>query len=243
MTNFPDDGELFKAANKKHEALVFFVPFYKGHKKVLRRHIKFINELGYDAYAFNLKDSARDHYGLPYSHVSKKFGMKHALADQIEEHLNLHINYASKILYTFSNVSACAMEAAARRKPFDIKSMVCDSGPSMNFMSSAYNLYTHSFPIKFLPLRLAATPVLAYGWSPDLHKDIPADLKKFPNQFPILSIRGWKDPLIKPHDIDLCFEPCKNIVWQKLALPEAGHLNGLRDFAGEYKPAVQDFLR
>ncbi len=30
--------------------------------------------------------------------------------------------------------------------------------------------------------------------------------------------------------------------WKKLSLPEAGHLNGLRDFPSEYKPAVEDFL-
>ena len=242
MANFPDSGQLFKASVKKHDALIFFIHFYKGHKKALNRHIKFMNELGFDAYAFNLKDNAKDHFGLPYSHVSKKFGMKHALADQIEQHLNLLSAYSEKIIFTFSNISACAMEAAARRQPFDITAMICDSGPSMNFMSSAYNLYTHSFPIKFLPFRLAATPVLAYGWSPDLHKDIPTDLKKFPTAFPLLSIRGWKDPLIKPRDIDLCFESCYNIVWQKLALPEAAHLNGLRDFSNEYKPAVTDFL-
>ena len=243
MATFPDHGELFKASNKKFDALVFFVHFYKGHKRALRRHIQFINELGYDAYAFNLKDSVKDHFGIPYSYVSKKFGMKHALADQIEEHLNLLPKYSEKIVFAFSNIAACAIEAMARRNPFDIKAMICDSGPSLNFMASAYNLYTHSMPIKFLPLRLAATPVLAYGWSKDLHKDIPSDLRKLPENFPILSIRGWKDPLIKPRDIDLCFEPCRNIIWQKLALPEAAHLNGLKDFAPEYKPAVADFLK
>ncbi len=242
MSIYPDQGELFKASKKKHEALIFFAHFYKGHKKAMKRHIQFMNDLGYDAYAFNLKDSPKDHYGLPYSYVSKKFGLKHALADQIEQHLNLLSDYPRKIIYVFSNISACAIEAVARRTPFDIDAMICDSGPSLKFMASTYNLYTHMFPIKFLPLRIAATSVLAYGWSLDLHKDIVTDLQKFPQGFPLLSIRGWKDPLIKPQDIDLCFEPCKNIRWQKLALPDAGHLNGLRDFSEEYKPAVEDFL-
>ena len=242
MIAYPDQGELFKASEKKHDALIFFAHFYKGHKKALKRHIQFMNDLGYDAYAFNLKDSPKDHFGLPYSHVSKKFGMKHALADQIEEHLNLLSAYPKKIVFAFSNIAGCAIEAMARRTSSDIIAMICDSGPSMKFITSTYNLYTHMFPIKFLPFRVVATSVLAYGWSFDLHKDIISDLQKFPKNFPLLSIRGWKDPLIKPQDIDLCFEPCKNIIWQKLALPEAGHLNGLRDFSSEYRPAVTDFL-
>ncbi len=243
MSEYPDQGELFKASHKKHEALIFFVHFYKGHKKALRRHIKFVNSIGFNAYAFNLKDSPKDHYGLPYSLVSKKFGLKHALADQIEQHLDLLPEYPNKIMYSFSNISACAIEAMARRSSPDIKAMITDSGPSFNFFSSAYNLYTYSKRISFLPFRLLATPVLAYGWSPEMHKNIHADLSKFPKGFPVLSIRGWKDPLIKPIDIDQVFEPCKNIIWEKLSLPEAGHLNGLRDFPKDYEPAIKDFLK
>ncbi len=241
--NFPDQGQLFKASIKKHEALIFFVHFYRGHKKALHRHIEFMNELGYDAYAFNLKDSAKDHYGIPFSYVSNKFGLKHALADQIEQHLDIHKSYPKKIVFSFSNISACAIEAMARRKSKDIIAMITDSGPSFSFMASAYNLYTHSIKIPFLPFRLVATPILAFGWSPELHKKIHKDLAKFPKNFPLLSIRGWKDLLIKPTDIDQVFEPCKNLNWQKLSLPEAGHLNGLLDFPKEYKPAVIDFLQ
>jgi hypothetical protein len=130
----------------------------------------------------------------------------------------------------------------ARRPDLGFKALICDSGPTANFVDSAYKLYTHARPIKFLPLRLAATPVLALGWSSSLHKDIKIDLQKLPEGFPVLSIRGWKDPLIAAADIDKLFEPCTNLVWQKLSLPEAGHLTGLRDFPGEYKPAVTDFL-
>lgn len=238
---YPDEGELFKASNKKHDALIFFVHFYQGHKKALLRHIRFVNQLGFDAYVFNIQDKMKDHYGVPYSYVSKKFGLKHAIADQVEQHLNLLPEYPKKIAFAFSNVSAACIEAMARRTEQDIIALICDSGPSYKFKESAYALYKHSIP-KALPIRLIAAPLLAYGWSADLHKDIPDDLMKLPQGFPVLSIRGWKDPLIKPADIDLCFEPCKNLNWQKLSLPEAGHLTGLRDFPQEYKPVVEEFL-
>ncbi len=245
---YPDGGELFKARSekldaKKHKKLIFFVHFYKGHKKALQRHIQFVNELGYDAYAFNLKDDAKEHFGVPYSPISKKFGLKHALADQIEHHLDLVPEYESKIVFAFSNVSACAIEVMARRDNLGIDAFICDSGPTANFIDSAYKLYKYAHPIKFLPLRLIATPILALGWSSSLHKDIKTDLSKLPEGFPVLSIRGWKDPLIAAADIDKLFEPCTNLVWQKLSLPEAGHLTGLRDYPDEYKPAVADFLK
>lgn len=242
-SEFPDQGEIFKSANKKFADLIFFVHFYQGHKKALLRHIRFVNQLGYDAYVFNLKDKATEHYLLPYSEISHKFGMKHALADQIEQHLDLMKEYSSKIMFCFSNISACAFEAMARRPDIYFKALICDSGPSFQFIKSAYRLFTYAQPIPFKPLRLLSTPFFALGWSKELHKDIHTDLKKFRQDFPILSIRGWKDRLISPKDIDEVFLPMTHLNWQKLSLPEAEHLTGLRDFPNEYKPAVENFLK
>lgn len=243
--SFPDEGELFLSPQKKSDTLIFFVHHFQGHKKTLRRHVQLVNEMGFDAYVFNLKDNPKDHYFVPYSHISKKFGMKHALADQIEVHFNLLTNYKTKIIYAFSNVTGCCIEFMARHfteGKNDILAMVCDSGPGKNFVYSAFQLAEHEFGLKFLPVKALVTPIIAFGWDPSLHNEIKNDLEKFPNQFSILSIRGWKDPMISPKHIDALFEPHKNLNWKKLALPEAGHLNGLRDFSSEYKPAVSDFL-
>jgi hypothetical protein len=243
---FPDEGELFQAEQKKSETLIFFAHHFQGHKKTLRRHIEFVNELGFDAYAFNLKDSPKDHYFVPYSHISKKFGMKHALADQIEDHFKLMSAYDSKIIFGFSNVTGCCIEFAARHFSdgfTDIKAMICDSGPGQNFIYSAFQLLEYQMGIKSLPLKILGTPFVALGWTPALHKDIQADLKKFPRNFPLLSIRGWKDPMISPKHIDDIFDSVPALKWQKCGLPQAGHLNGLRDFPSEYKPAVENFLK
>jgi hypothetical protein len=43
--------------------------------------------------------------------------------------------------------------------------------------------------------------------------------------------------------IDKVFEPHGQIDWQKLSLPQAGHLNGLKDFREEYAPVVAQFLK
>ena len=242
---YPDDGEIFKAEQKKSDDLIFFVHFYKGNKKLLRRHIEFVNELGFDAYAFNLKDSAKQYHYIPYSHIAHKFGMKHALADQIQQHLDLLPEYKTKLVYAFSNVAGCAIEAIARRlkdDKKDIKGMVCDSGPGDHLIYSSYMLLEEEMHVTSWPLKILGTPAVTIGWSPYLHHDIGHDLDTFPKGFPLLSIRGWRDKMISPKHIDEIFEPHKNLNWKKLSLPEAGHLNGLRDFPSEYRPAVEDFL-
>ena len=243
---FPDDGELFLAPQRKSETLIFFAHHFQGHKKSLRRHIEFVNELGFDAYAFNLNDSPKNHYYLPYSHISKKFGMKHALADQIEQHFNLLSDYKTKVIFAFSNVTGCCIEFMARHFTSghtDIKALICDSGPGGKFIYSAFQLLEYQMGIKSLPLKILGTPFVALGWAPSLHKDIRSDLEKFPMHFPLLSIRGWKDPMISPKHIDEIFEAATKLKWQKCGLPQAAHLNGLRDFPSEYKPAVITFLQ
>ena len=242
---FPDEGELFKDednGHKKSDHLIFFVHFYKGHKKALKRHVELVHQLGYDAYVFNLKDSAKEHQYLPYSYISEKFGMKHALADQIEEHLDLLNTYKTKIVFAFSNVAGAAIEALARRKTTDVIALICDSGPGANLMHSSYKLLEEQLQVKFLPFKIMSAPLVMLGWSKDFHKDISKDLQKLPNGFPILSIRGWKDSQISPSHIDQIFEPAKNVNWRKLSLPEAEHLTGLRDFPSDYRSGVQEFL-
>ncbi len=231
---YPDEGELFLAKQKKSDHLIFFVHFYQGNKRVLMRHVKLVNELGYDAYAFNIKDDLDEHYFVPYSHVSDKFGMKHAIADQIEEHLDLLPEYKTKIAFAFSNIAGCAIEAMARRPSRDVIALVCDSGPGASFVFSGFRLFTEKWNLKTLPFLMT--------WSTGMHKDIPEHLQELPQNFPVLSIRGWKDKLISPAHIDKIFDQCKNLNWRKLALPEAGHLNGLRDYPTEYRSGLENFF-
>lgn len=96
--------------------------------------------------------------------------------------------------------------------------------------------------VKLLPLKAALTPVVMLSWSPELHRDIPKDLQKLPDGFPVLSVRGWKDPMISPAHIDKIFEQAPNIHWIKLGLPQAAHLNGLRDHPQEYRAGLESFL-
>lgn len=237
----PFDGEFFLTKNKKFEELIFFVHFYEGSKRHILRHIRLANKLGFDAFSFHLKGSHKDlaEFKLPIS-AKGRFGAKHIYADQIETLLNLIPG--KKIVFSFSNPSASAIEAMARRKCTDTIALICDSGPSGSFIPSAFKLFTHEYNLKPWPLKFALMPFLSVGWSPFFHKDLHTDLKTFPQGFKILSIRGWKDALISANEIDDVFEPHKQLDWIKLSLPEAEHLTGLRDFSEDYVPVVKNFL-
>lgn len=238
----PYEGEFFLSRKKKYSELIFFVHFYEGNKKQLLRHIRAVNEIGFDAFAFHLKGDVRHALSIrPQISRYGKFGTKHVYADQIETLLNLIPG--KKIIFSFSNPSASAIEAMARRYCSDTVALICDSGPTAKFLPSALALIKQKAEkIPFI-FRAAATPIFSLGWSPYLHKDLVQDLNTFPQDFPILSIRGWKDALIPPADIDAVFEGHSQLSWSKLSLPEAEHLTGLRDFKEEYIPTLARFLK
>lgn len=235
--SFPYEGQYYLSSEKKHSELIFFVHFYLGNKRALARHIKAVNNLGYDAFAFNLH-SAHIWEHLPLTAMGQ-FGLKHVFADQIEHLLNLLPG--KKIVFSFSNPSASAIEALSRRACFDVSALICDSGPSGRFKSSALRLAMKFFSQKKIK-RALFTGALMWGWSPRFHRDIFEQLGRFPKDFPILSIRGWKDPLISPGDIDLVFEPHKHLSWRKLSLPEGHHLDGLKKHSAEYLAGLKSFL-
>lgn len=216
-----------------------FVPFYGGKKPQIRRHIEMTNQLGFDAVDVEFDTSIFSFPDRIFS-SQKGLGYKHVWADQVEKLLNEIPG--SKIVFAFSNPSSGAIEAIGRRKAFDVVGLVCDGGPTAHYWDSLVKYYTTETPLPILPARWVAATLLTPLWSLNPRDTLTSDLAKFPKNFPILSIRGWKDHLIPPKHIDEVFEPQAHLNWRKLSLPEAGHLNGLRDFESEYLPPVSEFL-
>ncbi|WP_413289086.1 hypothetical protein [Bdellovibrio sp. HCB337] len=257
--SYPYEGRLFKSRNKKYSETVLFVPFFGAAQRELARHVKFVNDLGYDCVTFDLQKTPaildfsqglltplkkwkelQATLKLPIS-SHMQFGLKHVYADQVENMLNLIPG--KKIVFAFSNPGAAAIEALSRRKCLDVAGIIFDSGPSGKFVESFSNLAKHEWKIHSLALRYVLAPLLSYAWSPHLHHDADEHLGNFPKGFKILSIRGWKDRVIPPDHIDAIFDPHPELDWRKLSLPESDHLVGLRDFRDDYAPVVENFLK
>lgn len=233
-------GVKHAAEVKQFDHTVVLVPFFGAQKSNLRKHWEFLNDLGFDCVVFELYDSLWKGGPIPLS-ATGQFGYKHIWADQVERILNQIPG--RKIVYAFSNPGASAIEAIARRSAIDVDALICDSGPSGFFERSMRAYFSTEEPLRLAPLRWVAASVTSYFWNLDLDQSVHRDLERFPKNFPILSIRGWKDALIPPDHIDRVFEPHLQLQWRKLGLPEAGHLNGLRDFPDEYKDPVAQFLK
>lgn len=228
------------AKHKHYQETVILVPFFGAERKNLHRHVEFLHELGFDCATVILKDRW-EQVATNFLSSRGNFGLKHVWADQVEAALNEIPG--KKILFSFSNPSASAIEAIARRGATDIKGMICDGGPSGQLWHSMVNYFSHEAPLPFYPAKALAAMATSLLWHPQFSEVVHEDLKKFPKGFRLLSIRGWKDPLITPKMIDLVFEPHDHLDWQKFSLPEGEHLNGLKDFPNEYKPAVGQFLK
>jgi hypothetical protein len=229
-----------KPKHKKFQETVVLVPFFGAQRKNLHRHIEFLNDLGFEVLDIELRDSWTE-VASNFISSQAQFGLKHVWADQIEAVLNAVPG--GKIVFSFSNPSASAIEAIARRNATDIRGLICDGGPSGQLWHSMVNYFTHEAPLPLFPIKAVAAAATSLLWHPQFLSVIHEDLNKFPKNFRVLSIRGWKDPLITPKMIDMVFEPHQQLDWQKLSLPEGQHLNGLKDYPNEYKPVVTQFLK
>lgn len=241
IANYPgyskSDPRFYPSGNKKPGLpLVFFIHFYGGHQKVLKRHINLVNGLGYDAFCFNMPNFKQIEGSL---WINGEYGMKHLYADMIRFYLT-QIS-GPKIIFSFSNPSASAIEIMSeyfkRGDGANITGFICDSGPSLAFIRSAWNLgvIVQKQPWLFT--------LFSFSWSWKFHLDLPSQLSYFPKDFPILSIRGEKDSVIPPWHIEKVFANSHLSNLQVLSLPEAGHLDGLKNFPEIYQEKITSWLK
>ncbi|MGE0631561.1 MAG: hypothetical protein AB7O96_04090 [Pseudobdellovibrionaceae bacterium] len=205
----------------------------------MQRHIDYLLSLGFDVATFEIVNQVLLKT-LPIS-TEFKFGLKHVWADQVERMLSELPG--QKIVFSLSNPSAGAIEAIGRRQGGDVKALICDGGPNAYHFKPLMNLYHQRDPGISFPMKIIKVAMGYVLLSPVWATQLKYDLSRFPKNFPILSIRGWKDPLISPHNIDQVFEPHSQLNWQKLSLPDGEHLDGLKNFADDYKPVVERFLQ
>lgn len=233
-------GEIVKASNKKYSETVVFVPFFFGKKQHMRRHAEFMAELGYDSVIFNLTYKWKNLIPKLRNSLTLGWGIKHVWTREITQILNSIPG--DKIVFAFSNPSTAALEAIQLRKAKDIKAFICDGGPFYELIRCNWNYFEHEKPVDN-PLKKIAFNMYARGiWTITHEKEISRDLSSLPADFPVLSIRGWQDPLVPPTCIEKAFNGHDQLDLEILNLPEGKHMDGLKKFPEVYKSRVADFL-
>ncbi len=236
-----NNGELVKASVKKYAETVVFVPFFFGKKQNMKRHAEFLAEIGFDSVIFNLSYKLKKIYKQLPEALPNGWGLKHIWSKEITDVLDAIPG--NKILYGFSNPSSAALEAIRLRGTKDITGFICDGGPFFELLRCNWNFYTHYYPLKN-PIKKIGFNAFARGiWTISHEKQIKRDLASLPKGFPILSIRGWQDPLVPASCIEKAFHGHSHIDLEVLNLPEGKHLDGLKSFPETYKARVTEFLK
>ncbi|MES2856181.1 MAG: alpha/beta hydrolase [Bdellovibrionota bacterium] len=236
----PFEGELTPAPHRKFKETIVFVHHFGGSKRLLKRHLEFVNELGFDAIRFSVSPNEKLPKSLLPNKGGLKFGARHAWADQVETILN-HVP-GKKIIYSFSMPSNGALEAIARRKAEDVSAWVCDGGPFAQILRCTWNLLTHEQKVENRFLRGIASGFAYLFFGLRLKAELKALAREIPKDFPVLSIRGEKDPLVPVSAIVDIFEELPQLDLEVLILAEGVHLDGLKNDPELYKPAVERFL-
>ncbi len=235
--NFPkSDPKFYNSQNKiVGSPIVVMVHFYGGQQRILSRHIQILNDLGYDVFAYNMPSFAGSKLSLFYK---GRFGLKHLFSHMLSYFLDQLPG--KKIIFSFSNPSAAAIEVIydrTKENRNDVVGLICDSGPSQAFIRSAWNL---AFSLRGQNSLLA---LFAVAWSLFLHQEIRYQLRRFPLQFPILSIRGQLDPIIPPWHIEKIFKKMESYIFvTAIIFEQAGHLDACKKEPEVYKAVLKKWL-
>jgi len=237
----PFEGEWGRAPERKFRETVVFVHHFAGSTRNVLRHVKMANDLGFDTVRFPLLfNKVLPGEQLPIT-ADLKFGARHVWAGQLESVLNSIPG--RKIVYSFSMPSNGALEAIAKRRAKDVAAWVCDGGPFLQIFKCSWNLFEHQFRVQSKLIRGLYTSFSYFIFGRGLEQDVPKFLSQLPDGFPILSIRGAKDPLVPEDAIDDVFKSSTKLALEILVIPNGMHLDGLKNHDDDYRPKVSRFLK
>lgn len=242
MSDFlPFEGEWGRAPERKFKETIVFVHHFGGSKRTVLRHVKMAMDLGFDTVRFPLLfNKVLPAERLPIT-ADLKFGARHVWADQIESVLNSVPGH--KIVYSFSMPSNGALEAIAKRRAKDVVAWVCDGGPFLQIWKCSWNLFEHQFLVQSKLLRGLYTSFSYLIFGHGIEEDSTKFVSMLPSNFPILSVRGAKDPLVPQDAIDDVFKTASKVSLEKLVIPGGKHLDGLKNHEADYLPPVSRFLK
>jgi len=218
---------------------VIFTHSMWGNHRITARHVKLFNDLGYSCVTFDLYKSTSIRETLALNWKKPGRFLYQELIDQITDVQNSVPG--PKIMFSLSGPSLCSLIASSSRT--DIVAFICDGGPFKEIYTCTLRMFRQQTSVPTLPLQMLVTGVACAFWGLQSYAHLQKALAAWPKDRPILSLRGGKDPIVFPENIAHAFADQPQLPLTVGMIPEAGHLDGLKNFPGLYKKLVMSFLK
>lgn len=241
LNSFPHEGEIFNPKEKKFEEVIIFIHWYGGHKKQLKRHVQFVNELGFRAFVFNLFPQpfkgSRTLLKNPRTYFTP---LLFRWSRQILDVLSYFEN-EKKILFGFS--FGCNVMTQIFAKVSNVTAVVFDGGPFSGILENSWRYQSYQEPVKNPLLRSMAVLlwILFCGFF-ILRLKIHSSLRKWPAGLPVLSFRAEKDLLVPPDSIDKVLKLHSQLNLTTALIQEVQHLQGMKFQTDFYQKTLRQFL-
>ena len=238
LREIPTTQHISDHPEAKRRPHIIFVHNYGGSEQTSWRHVKLIQELGYNSVTFSLSNHGENpRWALPWNEMVHWGNEIQRVLDQVKA--------KEKILFCFSGPAASGLYALTHnggRK--DVVGYICDSGPFVDAWSCTRRMISEVKGIHNPFLRELDLVSMMVRWGFHHDSNLKASVRELfdkDSKFPILSIRGTEDQIIPVENIDAVFKPFK---FQNLTilLLKSGHLTALKDHPEEYRQAVKKFI-
>jgi len=241
VNSFPHEGEIFNSKEEKFEEIIVFIHWYGGHKKQLKRHIQFVNELGFRTFVFNL---------FPQPFKGSRALLKNPKvyfttllsrwSQQVLEAVS-YIQKEKKILFGFS--FGCNVMTQIFSKIPNVTAVVFDGGPFSSVLENSWRYQSYQEPVKNPLLRgLAVILWILFCGFFVLRLKIHSALRKWPAGLPVLSFRVVEDLLVPPSSIDQVLKPHSQLDLNVALIPKVQHLQGMKFQPELYQKTLKEFL-
>ncbi len=233
-------GTYYKSDNKKHDTLIVFVSYMGGTSDRLKYHIEFLNQNGFDVYTYPAFLHGKDHWKDFFPAIkTHKAGVLETWTEELRQHLN-HLP-GEKAIFGFSFPSSAVFPIIHERA--DIKALICDGGPFLNFPLAAWRFFTYHQRTNniFLKIYLTAKICRAFRFLSTM-KIIKKSLPLIPKNFPVLSLQAERDRLVPPSSINKLLKKMKQASLTVCRLKHSAHLEGLKKDKKFYMENVLNFL-
>lgn len=210
-----------------------------GNHKITLRHVRMFNEMGFDCVTFDLYKATSIKETLTFQIKSLHRFLYQEIVDQIADVQDSIPG--PKIMFSLSGPSLCSLIASSERQ--DVVANICDGGPFKEIYTCTLRMFRLQMPVPTLPLQMLTTALGYFYWGLNSFPHLQNALSGWPKSRPILSLRGGKDPIVFPENIEHAFERYPELPLTVALIPDGVHLDGLKNFPEIYKKAVADFLR